>query len=469
MSRRSTIVALLGSGLVLWAGCSGAPETAADAGPDSEPASKAPPVAVPDPLSMPAEPTLDPSRFQSAKECARCHPTQYAEWSTSSHAYAMVDPVYRVLVRQRQIDLDTEEDQFCTQCHSPIGTRGGECVPGFDFDDLSPVVLEGVNCETCHRMASLERDHNAGFVLDPDIGVGARLADPMQTSAHETRRADEIYGSSAMCGACHDVVETGGLNLERPYAEWRESPLAGSEKTCQSCHMPTRDGTAAVGGPERTGLHVHTFTGVSEPLLDEFAPGEATRAKMRAATDALFEGVASVELRAAEKVAPGQQLDLFVSVTNNIEGHNLPTGTTFIRQLWLSVEARDASGRVIYETGHLDQNGDLRGYFSAEPYSDPDLIALNSQLIGHNGTPELFPWRATEHRLSSLPPLYTRTFTLFVPVPEDAEGPVSVEARLRFRPYPPFLLRALGLDDLVEKVSIRDLAEASIEVAVAAQ
>jgi hypothetical protein len=145
----------------------------------------------------------------------------------------------------------------------------------------------------------------------------------------------------------------------------------------------------------------------------------------------------------------------------------LPTGSTFIRQLWLEVVVRDAHDRVVYETGTLDDNGDLRDHWSSlDPYGDPDLVSFSSSLTNAAGQPELFPWRATEHFRRTLEPLHTRTVTLFVPVPSSMDGPLSVRARLRFRSHPPFLLRALGLTELVPRVEIQDIDEASASVEV---
>ena len=111
MRSRALLFACLG----LWA-CPGDPEpTPFDAGPDL-----ANPI---DPLSMPAEPLWSSARFRSAETCRACHPDHYAEWRTSMHAYAMIDPVFRGLVQVRQRDFGGERDAFCTQCHSAIGTR----------------------------------------------------------------------------------------------------------------------------------------------------------------------------------------------------------------------------------------------------------------------------------------------------------------------------------------------------------
>ncbi len=415
-----------------------------------------------DPLSRPAEPTLSPSSFQPSDDCAACHPDHAAQWATSSHAYAMVDPVFRALVELRRADFDGAQDSFCLQCHTAIGTRGGEIVPHFDWDALSPVVQEGVTCEACHRVSALERPWNSGHVIQEGGPVRGGIADPASSPAHEASFSDLLTGAS-FCGGCHDVIELGGLQLERPYEEWTEGPAPEEGRPCQSCHMPTTTGPAAVGGPSDRSLHDHRFVGIDVPLSEGFTTA-AEEEVLRTRIGALLDGAASLDLVAAPFV-PGEVVDVVATLHNHIDGHNLPTGSTFLRQAWLELTATDADGTVLYRTGDLDANGDLRDHWSSlDPYGDADLVSYSSRLTAADGRPELFPWRANEHSSGSIPPRHARTSTLFVPTSADTPGPLQIQARVRLRTHPPHLLRALGLEHLVDRVETWDLATASLQV-----
>jgi len=266
------------------------------------------------------------------------------------------------------------------------------------------------------------------------------------------------------------VLETNGLNLERPYAEWLESPAEPAGKQCQACHMPTYEGTAAVGIDTERTLHRHRFAGVELPLIPELEQNPDLREQLDAEIDALLATAASLELTLEPSVVPGNQLDLVVTVHNEIDAHNFPTGSTNLRQVWLEITATDGDDNVIYQTGHLDERGDLRNVWSTvAPHSDPDLLLLSSTLIDAAGQPTVFSWNATEHRSASIAPLHERTYTLFVPVPEDASGPIAVEAVLHFRAYPPFLIEMLGLTELLgDTLKVRDVASASATVEVTA-
>lgn len=419
--------------------------------------------AVHDPLSMPAQPTLDPTAFPAAETCAACHPDHQAEWKTSMHAYAMIDPLFRALVGVRQVDLHGTEDQFCTQCHSAIGTRGGEIGPGFSFDDLSPIVLEGVTCSACHKSVEVARDYNSGHVLDAEAPMQGPIADPVAGSGNgHASTYNPLFEGSLVCGGCHDVIETSGLDLERPYREWTESPSAAAGVDCQDCHMRTIERPAATDGPVRT-THEHRWVGVDVPLVDDFMTA-AEEETLRAGIRELLTDVATLDLEAPAAVPAGSPFDLNLTAHNRIEGHNLPTGSTFIRQVWLDVVATDAEGKVLYATGQLDANGDLMDAFSSlDPYGDPDLVTLSSGFVDDVGARTVFPWIAAEHSSRAIPPGYDRTWTLFVPT-RDAVGPITVEASLKFRSLPPFLLRLVGLDDAISRIETHTLASDTVVV-----
>ncbi len=419
-----------------------------------------------DPLSRPEQPTLDVWDFEGADSCRGCHPDHFAQWSQSMHAYAVHDPVFRALVAVRQADFDGEQDQFCMQCHTAIGTRGGEIVDGFAFADLSPVVRQGVTCEACHRVADVARTYNSGHVIEPDGPIRGPLEDPVETRAHESEFS-ALFDEPEFCAGCHDVIELTGLNLERPYEEYLESPGFDEGATCQDCHMPSWSGQAATRGAERDGLHDHRFLGVDVPLDPGFRDDPDERAAMLADVRALVATAAAMRIQVRDSVRRGERIDVVVTVDNQISSHGLPTGTTFIRQCWIELTATDASGAVLYRTGHLDDAGDLRDHWSTlDPYGDPDLVTLSSRLVNALGEPELFPWRAAEHTSSAIPAGLSRSWTFFVPT-AAADGAVVIAARLRLRTHPPFLLRVLGLEDLVPYIETFDLATAEATVAVA--
>ena len=67
-------------------------------------------------------------------------------------------------------------------------------------------------------------------------------------------------------------------------------------------------------------------------------------------------------------------------------GHNLPTGFTAERQAWVEVLLQDPCGNIVFASGDLDSNGDLRDEHSLEVESgtlayDPFLLNFQSKFV----------------------------------------------------------------------------------------
>jgi hypothetical protein len=79
-----------------------------------------------------------------------------------------------------------------------------------------------------------------------------------------------------------------------------------------------------------------------------------------------------------------------VQVRNGTDGHNVPTGFTGERLVWLDVTVRDRDGTVVFRSGDRDPNGDLRDGHSSFVHAgkaeiDPYLFSLQSIFVTQNG------------------------------------------------------------------------------------
>lgn len=225
---------------------------------------------------------IDPTR------CGDCH-SEYSEevpqpieyepwtgWQGSMMAQAGRDPVFYAALDIAGSDANLG-GEFCLRCHLPRAWLNGRIVDGGLVTDTleTPVDLEGVQCEVCHRLsdptpgpANDPRDHevlatltttipltpgNAAFVFDPedyrrgpftvftdglDLHVLGGAKGTIESAYHQ---------EAAFCGTCHDISnplltwnpisQTYALNelgqpftdtgqmfpIERTYSEWRLS------------------------------------------------------------------------------------------------------------------------------------------------------------------------------------------------------------------------------------------------------
>ena len=79
-----------------------------------------------------------------------------------------------------------------------------------------------------------------------------------------------------------------------------------------------------------------------------------------------------------------------VQVKNATDGHNVPTGFTGERLVWLDVTVKDAEGAVVFRSGDRDPNGDVRDSHSSYVHAgkvpkDEYLFSLQSIFVVQNG------------------------------------------------------------------------------------
>lgn len=79
-----------------------------------------------------------------------------------------------------------------------------------------------------------------------------------------------------------------------------------------------------------------------------------------------------------------------VRVRNGTDGHNVPTGFTGERLVWLDVTVTDRDGNTVFRSGDRDPNGDVRDGHSSYVHAgkvklDPYLFSLQSIFVTQNG------------------------------------------------------------------------------------
>jgi hypothetical protein len=226
--------------------------------------------------SEPSETAMDPhaavfasSDYPSASECSTCHEAIYNEWSSSSHAYASVSPVFHKF-EQRINDLSQGTiGSFCVRCHATVGTTLNESRAA-SLTERSQVSREGITCITCHRVderygrVNGERRIDPGNIFAPVYGsttgdtlakiVGNKEQYRVKTGAGDTGPGSNIHSAairfeqldkSEFCVSCHQVAVHPGIKLEVVWDQYRASPAKKEGVSCQDCHMGKEPGIAS--------------------------------------------------------------------------------------------------------------------------------------------------------------------------------------------------------------------------------
>ena len=296
---------------------------------------------------------------------------------------------------------------FCLRCHAPGAWFAGRSEPPTGSTDGCALVgkidepdndFDGVNCHFCHRMQenpapppgqpSKYFDNGQVWLDDGDCGGQGQPCrhGPYDYPADGTP-APHVWAyspyltSSDMCGTCHNVTNpvknliVGGVDagirfpIERTHREWKLSayavPLGQDFLTCQQCHMPDELVSPAWGSSFQLNDHagnmgVHDFVGgntwIPEVLQGEYpALGLSNQLDNTRllALDQLQQHSAEIAIVTNGPLDVGDPLTATVTVTN-LTGHKLPTGYPEGRRMWLHVEARDAVGTLLWESGAYD-------------------------------------------------------------------------------------------------------------------
>ncbi len=278
---------------------------------------------------------------------------------------------------------------------------------------------------------------------------------------HSAAVMKPFYKTSQFCAACHEAALPKQLNdykWQRAislYDEWqassfaKQSPLPfyvkDSVSTCQTCHMPreaveTRDQGAKQGKlASHRWLGANTiipqFYGYKEQLqrteaflqnsvfnVDIFALEHGTEAN-----GAPEKVVAPLGL-VAYRTDPGEHVTVDVVIQNKGIGHSHVPEQRDMYESWVDFTVKDATGKLLAESGFLKPNGDL----------DPEAHSFMNRLINVNGglndLHQVWANRVVAYNntiQSGRSQVVRYTFAM----PADASGAVTVTATVKYRRF----------------------------------
>jgi tetratricopeptide (TPR) repeat protein len=436
---------------------------------------------------QPASGSLPIARLDSDAVCAECHQDIAERHQTSVHHLSSFNnPAYRASIDEtRRVVLERDGNvaaaRLCASCHDPVPLYSGRFDdPAYD-PDSDPGSRAGITCMTCHAIDA---------VGSPRGNADYRLANPppypfdgsdnplLKTLNHQLIRAKPelhkqsllkpLHRSAEFCSTCHKVHLPEALNHYRwlrgqnHYDSFLMSGVSGhrvdsfyyppqAKAGCADCHMPLQrsDDPAARWAPDGSGraVHDHQFAAANTAVPVMMGQGESGNdARLdllaRAARIDLFgikedgaiDGTLHAPLRPAlPTLEPGRRYLLELVVRTTGMGHQLTQGTVDSNELWLDLSLKDGS-RLIGRSGGLD----------GERGSDPWSYFLNAYLLDREGNRierrnvQDIAVALYDHQI---PPGAAAVVHYAFEVPADAQGPISVDAALRYRKFDTRFLR----------------------------
>ena len=368
------------------------------------------------------EPQLfEPGAFDSPSSCTGCHREIHAEWSKSMHASAWENPWYQDDFLLAHKETDGATDMLCGPCHAPIAARTGQLPPadGSAFDATS---RRGISCDFCHTVTGVEQLYNMGHVSEP--GPVKRGPREDGESLYHDIEFSQTHTQAELCGACHMVVHpANGVHIIDTYEDWRTNAYGQQGTTCQDCHMTPgpgvtqRPGRSALMGIPRDNIAFHGFIGGGSYIQE--AMGHTEQAQL---SREFLKAAAVVEL--SDVVGEDGTLELTVDVRNVGAGHKIPTGTAYIRKMWLQVEVLDQAGQQVFRSGHILDNNHV----------DPAATFFRLLFLDDQGRLTGKSWRAQAIGYDRRIPANGKETEVYrIPLPD--QGAYTVTTRLMYRSF----------------------------------
>ncbi len=425
-------------------------------------------------VTTPKGSPVDVETFIGGDTCGVCHEREWKEVQGSLHLASHTDPFYRGFAELARKEAGDKTYAYCSGCHSPAGVVSG-LIPKVAEKSLPAEAKMGVTCDVCHQVTALtghdgpwKEPGNASFVLQPGRVKFAATGTFQPNRAHSGEKRD-FFAKAEFCASCHTVIHpTNGLRVETTYHEWKGSVYAEKGIQCQDCHMRLPEevkkvaeglqpvplkGKRVVDGEERD-IGRHFFVG-GNANADRLAGGKVHAAM----AEGMLKAAARLEIKAPAEAVPGDKLPLEAAVHNVAAGHNLPTGATELRQMWVEVKVTDAQGKVLAQGGVLDDKGELPA----------DVTPFGAVAVDAAGKPTLKPWEMTRLTVkNTIPPKGSAKVPLAPTLPADATGPVTVTARLLYRSASPAAV-ALAQPAKPFTSAVTEMARAEAKVALKGQ
>lgn len=418
----------------------------------------------------------NPKNIPSAADCKQCHVKEFEEWAGSLHAIAGRDAIYDKTIdfneHFKEASTGPEQIRFCEGCHEPaevILGRTNRVVSTMPSD----AETEGLNCVICHAAVHADAKKGNGALTIAVNGAKDHLHNALimasprdHARAFGAKATNALITKSKFCGACHtesynsEVSKaTSRIHVQTTYAEWKQSWYAKKNVTCQDCHMnPDPVGfieKLKKGKVEKPKRYVHTFVGANYLMFETalgsnlfflrggVIPGLTGKRymeiidKQKHLTHKFLRAAAKLEVREARFGLEGDG-KVKIAVMNVGAGHDLPTGVTDQKHMWLELEVTDANGKKLHHSGWFDKK---------KGETDPKAITWMERFFDKNGNRIkdhlTFNTAAIDFTRALIPAKGEDLVEYDIKLPKDLKGPLKIKARLWYR---------VALQDLVYNV-----------------
>ncbi len=261
---------------------------------------------------------------------------------------------------------------FCGSCHDVTLFNGFRLEEAYSEYRTSPAAARGETCQDCH-MGKIQ-GKVSGYEHGPAAVVDGTATEPRKLTSH--------YFSGPDYSVIHPGIFPHNSDAQQmaTLAEWLQFDVDAGWGTDEFEDEVTDD---------------TVFPEVWESIDDRYDARDIIEQQFELldlATEKRLEVLRNGYLLGdiVTEKADASGIEFRVQVKSGTDGHNVPTGFTGERLVWLDVTVEDSEGTVIFRSGDRDPNGDLRDGHSSYVHAgeielDPYLFSLQSIFVTQNG------------------------------------------------------------------------------------
>jgi hypothetical protein len=299
----------------------------------------------------------------------------YGPFGNQELARVIKDPKYHVVADPKQVGLQIhakgiyfepiKSSTFCGSCHDVTLFNGFRLEEAFSEYRTSPAAAQGTTCQDCH-MGKIQ-GKVSGYAVGPAALVNGVPSKPRPLHDH------------TFAGPDYPIIHPGIFPFNKEAQD-----LANVDQWTQFDYK-------AGWGTDAFEKHIpagYKFPKHWEAVDDRYEGAKVIKDQLKLLEyhkekrlEVLHNGYDIGQIK-TEAASPNG-IAFAVEVKNLTNGHNVPTGFTEERPVWLEVTVTDPSGRIIFKSGDRDPNGDLRDHHSS--YVHDGLVPLDSQLLNLQG------------------------------------------------------------------------------------
>ena len=294
-------------------------------------------------------------------------------------------------IRMHQTAIQSDlikKSEFCVACHQVAVYPGIKLETVWEEYRASPAAKEGITCQGCHM--SKNPGHNDGFeigwaacVNGPILNGDGKFTCPDGKQFNDKRELTD----HTFVGPGYPISHPGLFPLRRedsPFTPQQWLTFDWRAKWGSDAFEQNVPASASFPSEWKSSSDRRKAWRIVQENLDRWKEREEMRLKLMESASRLDGPYWD------NSPAVGKTFSFTYKLTNLNNGHNLPSGSLGAQpELWLNVVLIDPDGKWVWESGHVDKNGDLADLQSQDVGDrtikpDYQLFSMQSKFLTTN-------------------------------------------------------------------------------------